>query len=190
MRVTSACLGPLQTNTYLVETQDRRILVDPAEDSDALRAFVGPRPVDLIIDTHGHFDHTGGNWAYDGVDVRIHEDDLRFLDQAYPGHPAIREFLREGEDIVAGVTVLHTPGHSPGSICLIGEGILIAGDLLFAGSIGRTDLPGGSMAQMWSSLKRIVALPGDYIVYPGHGPQTTLDAERRSNPFLQDVIAA
>jgi len=82
---------------------------------------------------------------------------------------------------------LHTPGHSPGSIVLRGDGVLFVGDLLFAGSIGRTDLPGGSTEDMRQSLRRIASLPGDYLVYPGHGPATSLERERRENPFLIDL---
>ena len=108
-------------------------------------------------------------------------------DHFFPDHGPIDQYLAEGDEIVAGLTVLHTPGHSPGSIVLLGDGALFAGDLLFAGSIGRTDLPGGSPREMDASLRRIVGLPGDMTVYPGHGGVTTLEAERESNPFLVSV---
>ena len=184
MKVLSVCLGPLATNCYLIEHGGRTLLVDPAEDSPELHAFVGDRTIDVIVNTHGHFDHTGGNWAFPGVPVRIHASDQAYLKVDYPEHPPLGEPLDEGEEIVDGLTVLHTPGHSPGSVVLLGPDLLIAGDLLFAGSIGRTDLRGGSVDDMAASLRRIVRLPGDYTVYPGHGEITTLDTERRRNPFL------
>jgi len=184
MRVQSVCLGPLATNCYLAEHAGRTLLIDPAEDSPALRAFIGDLKVDWILNTHGHFDHTGGDWAFPGVPVRMHAADLVFLEEEHPDHPRLGAFLEDGEEIVDGLTVLHAPGHSPGSVVLVGEGVLFAGDLLFAGSIGRTDLPGGSVDEMVASLRRIVRLRGDYTVYPGHGETTTLDLERRCNPFL------
>lgn len=184
MNIASICLGPLATNCYLVEERGMRILIDPAEDSAELRAFVGEQSVDAIINTHGHFDHVGGNWAFPGVPVRIHADDLPLLSTTHPEPSGAIELIEEGEKILGALTVLHTPGHSPGSIVLVGDGVLIAGDLLFAGSIGRVDLPGGSPNLMYESLCRIVALSGDYTVYPGHGDPTTLEAERRRNPFL------
>jgi glyoxylase-like metal-dependent hydrolase (beta-lactamase superfamily II) len=105
----------------------------------------------------------------------------------YPNHPPFSRFLRDGEELVPGVRVLHTPGHSPGSIVLVLDGILIVGDLLFAGSIGRTDFPGGSEEEMDRSLRIVSSLPGDYVVYPGHGESTTLAHERRRNPFLRGL---
>ena len=184
MRVLSVCLGPLATNCYLVEHAGSTLLVDPPEDSAELRTFVGDRRIDWILNTHGHFDHTGGDWALLGVPVRVHASDLAFLEEDHPNHPPLGPSLEDGEEVVDGLSVLHTPGHSPGSVVLAGEGVLFVGDLLFAGSIGRTDLPGGSVDEMVASLRRIVRLPGDYIIYPGHGETTTLDLERRRNPFL------
>lgn len=187
MKVSSACLGPLGTNCYLVEHDQHVVLVDPAEDSPALRRFVGDRKLDLILNTHGHFDHSNGNGAYPEVLLRIHSDDLPFLDASAAERPGGTGPLDEG-DVVAGLKVMHVPGHSPGSVVLVGDGVLIAGDLMFAGSIGRTDLPGGSMGQILESLDRVIKLPGDYIVYPGHGPETTLEQERQTNPFLVGLV--
>lgn len=184
MRVASICLGPLATNCYLVEHGGCALLIDPAEDSPALRTLIGNGRIDWIINTHGHHDHTGGDWAFPGVPVRIHAADLPFLEETHPDHPPIGRALEEGEHVIDGLTVLHTPGHSPGSVVLVGDGVLFAGDLLFAGSIGRTDLPGGSVEEIVASLRRVVRLPGDYTVYPGHGEATTLELERRCNPFL------
>jgi len=183
MRIESICLGPLATNCYLVESGGMTLLIDPAEDSDRLRSFLDGRRVDFVVDTHGHFDHVGGNWAANGAPVCCHEADLPYLDHAHPGHPPVDRYLKDGDEL-SGLRVLHTPGHSPGSIVLAGDHVLFVGDLLFAGSVGRTDLPGGSPRRMAESLRRIARLPGEYTVYPGHGPPTTLERERRTNPFL------
>ena len=187
MRVSSVCLGPLATNCYRVEIGGRTVLIDPAEDSEALASFLGDATVDAVVLTHGHFDHVGGAWACDGTTVMIHRADLPYVDRFFPDHRPFDRFLDEGEEIVDGLRVLHTPGHSPGSVVLLADGALFAGDLLFAGSIGRTDLPGGSPREMEKSLRRIGGLPGDPIVYPGHGPATTLDRERETNPFLAGI---
>lgn len=187
MRVSSICLGPLATNCYLVEMDGMTVLIDPAEDSEAVSSFLGDASVDVVVLTHGHFDHVGGAWACDGAEAMMHEADLPYVDHFYPDHPPIDRYLHEGDEIVAGLTVLHTPGHSPGSIVLLADGVLFAGDLLFAGSIGRTDLPGGSPREMGESLRRIVGLPGDLTVYPGHGQATTLGRERGTNPFLVSI---
>jgi glyoxylase-like metal-dependent hydrolase (beta-lactamase superfamily II) len=187
IKVTSACLGSLYTNAYLIETGQNTLLIDPAVDGPGLRALVGERRVDLVVDTHGHYDHVGGNWAIAAGAVCIHEADVQLVSLFFPQHPVIQRLLRGGENLVDGVRVLHTPGHSPGSVILVMDGILITGDLLFAGSIGRTDLPGGSDEEMEQSLRTVLGLSGDYVVYPGHGDATTLDRERRRNPFLRGL---
>jgi len=184
MRISSVCLGPLATNCYLLESEPIRILIDPAEDSEPLRAFLGDRAVDLVILTHGHFDHIGAAWTIDAPAVWMHEADLPFVDHVHPDHPPIDRFLDDGDEIVDGLTVLHTPGHSPGSLVLRFDEGLVVGDLLFESSIGRTDFPGGDAQAMQRSLRRIRDLEGDPMVYPGHGPVTTLGAERSSNPYL------
>ena len=184
MRVSSICMGPLATNCYRVEIGGKNVLIDPAEASGALKAFVGEGAVDAVVLTHGHFDHVGGAWAHDGAAVMIHEADLPYVDHFFPDRGPIDRFVNEGDEIVPGLMVLHVPGHSPGSVVLLADGAVFAGDLLFAGSIGRTDLPGGSPREMESSLRRIADLAGDLTVYPGHGETTTLGRERETNPFL------
>jgi len=186
MRVSSVCLGQLATNCYLVEIGGTTVLVDPAEDSDRLADFVGERTIDAVVLTHGHFDHVGGAWAFPDATVHIHPADRPFVDHAHPDRPEIVGILDEAHEIAPGLRVLHTPGHSPGSVCLYAEadGVLFGGDLLFAGSIGRTDFPGGDPRVMRESLRRIVALDGDPTVYPGHGEITTLERERQTNPYL------
>jgi len=187
MRVSSVCLGPLATNCYRVEIGGRTVLIDPAEDSEALASFLGDATVNAVVLTHGHFDHVGGAWACDGATVMIHRADLPYVDRFFPDHRPFDRYVEEGDEIVDGLRVLHTPGHSPGSVVLLADGALFAGDLLFAGSIGRTDLPGGSPREMEASLRRIGGLLGDPIVYPGHGPATTLGRERETNPFLAGI---
>ncbi len=188
MHVSSICLGPLLTNCYLVELDERTVLIDPAEDSPRLASLLNGRTVDAVVLTHGHFDHVGGAWACDGAEVMMHEADLTYVDGFFPDHGPIDRMLDEGDEAVAGLKVLHTPGHSPGSLALLGDGVLFVGDLLFAGSIGRTDLPGGSPREMEGSLRRIAGLAGDLIVYPGHGEVTTLGRERATNPFLVSMM--
>jgi len=186
MRVEKVILGDLATNCYLLETDGTTVLIDPAVYDDRLGEFLAGRNVDLVINTHGHFDHVGGDWALKkaGAKLLIHRADLRYVDEFYPGHPGFDRYIDDGDEI-AGLRVIHTPGHSPGSIVLIGDGIMFSGDLLFAGSIGRTDFPGGSMSEMRRSLRRILSLGRDFVVYPGHGPRTRLSVEQRKNPFLQ-----
>jgi glyoxylase-like metal-dependent hydrolase (beta-lactamase superfamily II) len=185
--VTTACLGSLGTNAYLVDTGKHVVLVDPAVDGPALRELVGDRRVDYVVDTHGHYDHVGGNWAIPSGAVCIHEADADLVAMFFPQHPPFGRYLRDGEELVPGVRVLHTPGHSPGSVILVMEEALVTGDLLFAGSVGRTDFPGGSEEDMERSLRKILALSGEFDVYPGHGEATTLERERRRNPFLRGL---
>ena len=186
MEVTSVCLGTFSTNCYLVFVNGKTVLIDPAEASATLFSFLGDAKVNMVVNTHGHFDHVGGNWALKerGARLLLHRADLPFVDHFYPEHPPIDQYLNDGDNIAGTLAVFHVPGHSPGSVVLVGDGALFSGDLLFAGSVGRTDLPGGSDKEMKDSLRRIRALPDDYRVYPGHGEVTTLDKEKRTNPFL------
>jgi glyoxylase-like metal-dependent hydrolase (beta-lactamase superfamily II) len=189
MKVESICLGELATNCYLLHINGRIVVIDPAEPSDSLFAFVGKRKVDMVINTHGHFDHIGGDWALkeQGAQLLLHRADLPCVEAFYPDHPPIDRYLQEGDIIADGLKVLHVPGHSPGSVILVGDGVLFSGDLLFAGSVGRTDFPGGSIKAMKMSLRRIFSLFGDCQVYPGHGEPTTLEKERRTNPFILNL---
>lgn len=185
MNVRSACLGPLGTNCYLVEHPEWTLLIDPAEGGPALDALIGTHTVDWIVLTHGHFDHVGGAWAVPAARVAMHKADLPFVEQAVADHGSVDRWLVEGDDWLPGVAVLHLPGHSPGSVALQIGNALFVGDVLFARSVGRTDLPGGSPTAMMQSLKRLASLSGDLEIYPGHGEITTLEIERRTNPYLQ-----
>jgi glyoxylase-like metal-dependent hydrolase (beta-lactamase superfamily II) len=200
--------GPLQENAYLVIDRGAgaAVLVDPGEDGDRLIAAIEHENVrlDAVWLTHAHFDHIGAVAAvrqrFD-VAVYLHEADLRIfeagpLQAASYGLPFERDELPtgrfvEGQGLPLGglsFTVMHTPGHSPGHVVIHGHGIALVGDCLFAGSVGRTDLPFGSAVELGRSLERIVALPDNTRVLPGHGPATTVGEERRSNSWLPELI--
>jgi hydroxyacylglutathione hydrolase len=199
-------VGPLQNNSYLVvdDATRRAALIDPGMESEpileAIRAD-GLRLEALIL-THGHFDHVFGLplfKAATSAQVIMHPDDLpllaevpataRFFGFQAPPSPPPDRLVREGETIAVGelsLAVLETPGHTPGGISLrVGDAVFV-GDALFAGSVGRTDLAGGSLERLLASIRaKLLPLPDDTIVYAGHGPTSTIGAERRDNPFLQ-----
>ncbi len=154
--------------------------------------------VKFIVDTHGHSDHVCGNGVVKeatAASIMIHELDAGMLGaegagfSGFPRSPVADGFLKEGDVVrfgLVGLRVLHTPGHSPGSISLLGDDCVFTGDTLFAGSIGRWDLPGGDGKEILRSVReRLAVLPDEFLVYPGHGPASTVDEERRCNPFLQ-----
>jgi len=187
-------VGMLDTNCFLVGDKDsgEAVVIDPGFDreSEAQAIFeeidhIGFR-IKYVINTHGHPDHNGGNRILKDrfrVSILIHEADAAILS----GPPADRK-LRDGDLIEVGdvkFRVIHTPGHSPGSMALLAGDYVFSGDTLFAGSIGRYDLPGGSVDELVNSLRtKLLTLP-DYIkVCPGHGPVTSIGEERRNNPFL------
>jgi len=157
--------------------------------------------VEYIINTHGHVDHIGANAEVKratGAKLLIHKDDAKMLTSSaanfslFMGHPvtspAADELLAEGDEIKVGnlvLKVLHTPGHTPGGICLVHELTIFSGDTLFYGSIGRTDFPGGSYRTLIKSIKeKLMVFPDEAVVYPGHGPATSIGFERQYNPFL------
>ncbi len=205
MKVQSFTIGPLETNAYLVvdERSRQALLIDPGLESEDIYDVMSAEGLTLtsIVNTHGHFDHVCGNAffrAKTGAPVLIHREDAGIMQRAAeqarafgfqvaPPPPPDR-LLDEEDEVVMGGTrmrVLHTPGHTPGGICLYGEGVVFVGDALFAGSIGRTDLPGGSYEVLLASIRtKLLSLPDDTVVYPGHGPPTTIGAERAHNPFL------
>jgi glyoxylase-like metal-dependent hydrolase (beta-lactamase superfamily II) len=201
--------GPLQENAYLVIDRDSRdaAIVDPGDDGDRLIAGVerGGARLRAIWLTHAHFDHVGAVKAlrerFD-VPVYLHEADLPMF-EAGPFQAASYGLPFEGDQLPTGrffegqgvrlgglsFQVMHTPGHSPGHVTLHGHDVALVGDCLFAGSIGRTDLPLGDAAAMARSLRRIVALPPETCVLPGHGPATTVAEELLSNPYILDLLA-
>ena len=200
-------VGPLQCNCSVVGDESTReaMVIDPGDDISEIQAVIGKHGlrVKQIVITHAHIDHVGGAMKLrqlTGAPILLNQNDyalLKILDvqaawigMAAPGQVEIDQTVEEGDRLHAGsleATVLHTPGHTEGSVCLYfpAQQKLIAGDTLFAGSIGRTDLPGGSFDKIMSSLhQRVLALPDETIVVPGHGPLTTIGDERESNPFL------
>ena len=200
-------VGPLQCNCSVIGDESTReaMVIDPGDDINDVLALAQKHglTVKQIVITHAHIDHVGGAMKLrqiTGAPILLNQNDyalLKMLDlqaawvgMASPGKVEIDQALGDGEKVRAGsleATVLHTPGHTEGSVCLYfpAQQKLIAGDTLFAGSIGRTDLPGGSLAKIMSSLhQRVLTLPDETIVVPGHGPLTTIGEERESNPFL------
>ena len=188
-------LGAYQTNCYLVwdENSSTCVVIDPGYEPDTVLSEVRKtdKEIAAILLTHGHFDHVGAVRelvSETGCPVYIHEGDLSMPSQMTAGPLYYTNLYKEGDRVeLAGLSfkVLHTPGHTPGSVCLQCENNLFSGDTLFWGSCGRTDLPGGSWAQIRASLLRLAELPGDYDVYPGHGDATTLDFERKMNPYMR-----
>jgi len=199
--------GPLDVNCYILGCPEslEAVIIDPGGHGDRIISVIEELDLKVIalIDTHGHFDHIGGN-AYllsrmNPPRLYLHSNDLQYLRNArehadywgmqFDDSPEPTDLLRGGEVISAGylkLQILHTPGHSPGSISVYLPGHVFTGDALFNGSIGRTDLPGGNHALLLSSIRsELLSLPGETIVHPGHGPETTIENERLSNPFLQ-----
>jgi hydroxyacylglutathione hydrolase len=201
-------VGPLQCNCSIIGDESTReaMVIDPGDDIADVQALILKHNLQVkqIVITHAHIDHVGGAMklrAATGAPILINENDyalLKLLDvQATwlgmqdPGKVEVDRSLGELDKVWAGsltASVLHTPGHTEGSICLYfpAEQKLIAGDTLFAGSIGRTDLPGGSFHKIIRSINdKLLALPDETIVIPGHGPATSIGAEREHNPFLK-----
>ncbi len=189
------------TNCYLLVDEDSGALaaIDPGDDiSHTLRPLCVDNGWDLraVFLTHGHYDHVGGvaalRQAFPHVPVYLHSEDANGTDQLMPtGTLGSLTLWREGEVIPLGnlkVEILHTPGHTRGSVCLQCRDALFTGDTLFSGSCGRTDFPGGSLAQMELSLRRLGRLEGDLRVFPGHNEFTTLERERETNPYLREAM--
>ncbi|MCC6143305.1 MAG: MBL fold metallo-hydrolase [Candidatus Hydrogenedentes bacterium] len=194
-------MTPFMMNCYVIKDSGEAIVIDPGEASEALKASVADSRVTMIFNTHCHCDHSGGNAemvAATGAPLVCHEADLPLLRTIQqqgmmfgvrvPPSPDPAQYVNEGDIINVGTVrlrVLHAPGHAPGHVVLVGDGFVIAGDVLFQGSIGRTDLPGGSYDQLLESIRtKLLTLPDDTVVYSGHGPSTTIGAERKTNPFL------
>ncbi|MDD4875641.1 MAG: MBL fold metallo-hydrolase [Dehalococcoidales bacterium] len=197
-------VGPFASNCYIVGSKTTRegIIIDPGDEADVILNTVKDLELKIkyIILTHGHLDHIGALKKVKektGAEIALHTNESEsFQNQtinklfgiSYPTPPPPDKLLNDGDKIDIGdlhFTVLHTPGHSLGGLCLIEKEIVFSGDTLFNSSIGRTDLPGGNYSQLINSINtKLMTLPDNTIVYPGHGPETTIGAERRSNPFL------
>ncbi len=206
MKYETIVVGALETNCYLVYCEDTRkgAVVDPGADPGKIFQVIDRAKIQpvILINSHGHIDHIGANKDIKdkyGIPLYIHERDKEMLALSHKSEfsiflgakesPAPDEYLKEGDEIKIGnsfLKVIHTPGHSPGSVCLLGDGLLLSGDTLFNMGVGRTDLPGGSWEELEKSIRsRIFTLPEDIMVLPGHGPSTTVGREKNSNPFIR-----
>jgi glyoxylase-like metal-dependent hydrolase (beta-lactamase superfamily II) len=210
LKIECYALGPFIENCYVLvgPSGSKAAIVDPGLDSEPLLELFQERGLELewIINTHGHLDHVAGNSYFKkntAAKLIIHPGDREFLSrvrsqaamfgmEAEDSPPPDADF-EEGTPFIfdgAEFEVIHTPGHSPGGVCLRFDNRLLVGDTLFKGSIGRSDLPGGSHRVLVESIRgKLFSLPGETICLPGHGPETTLADERLNNPFVSDRVA-
>ena len=202
MKVKLLRVGPIGTNCYILEDDQTNLaaVIDPGDEPELIQEALEKEGVEVryLVLTHGHYDHTTAvpalHRVYPLADIYIHQADANGAGSTlFPlaGEVDDLKLYDEGDVIRLGdheIQVLHTPGHSPGSVTLKVEDVLFTGDTLFAGSCGRTDLRGGSYEQIMQSLKRLGELKGDFHVCPGHEATSTLERERRSNPFLMEAM--
>jgi glyoxylase-like metal-dependent hydrolase (beta-lactamase superfamily II) len=199
-------VGSLQANCYVVGCPDthQAVIIDPGGDGDRILSVVEAEHLTItaIVNTHGHFDHTGANKQIKeatGADLMIHRLDLPMLRHGAQAaaswgaradeSPEPDRLLEDGDSVMCGnieLKVIHTPGHSPGGISLYADKAVFVGDTLFAGSIGRADLPGGDFATLIQSIQtRLFSLPDDVVVYCGHMQTSTIGREKTTNPFCR-----
>ena len=194
LKIHTLTLGMYQTNTYIIHEENSKgcCVIDPGYEADTILRKIealGLTPEAILL-THGHFDHVGAvkDLAADtGCRVFACAGDEQLPPMFTGGKLYVTDRYEEGTILnIAGlyIRVLHTPGHTPGSVCLLVDDVIFSGDTLFAGSCGRTDI-GGSWTEIQTSLRRLSLLEGDFTVYPGHGESTTLAAERRYNPYMR-----
>jgi len=202
-------VGQFQTNCYICACRSTReaVVIDPGGESDRIKMVLNRESYELrhILNTHGHPDHVAGASALrreTGSPILIHKADAPMLLHPDPALSAALDldlspaevdgYLVEGMEIRVGkigLTVRETPGHSPGSVCFVGDSACFCGDTVFAGSVGRTDLPGGSYPELVESLRRVILnLPPETHLLPGHGPETTVGIEMRRNPFVLEAM--
>lgn len=201
MEVRQITVGQLETNCYIAASGKKCVVVDPGGCARDILAKVNESALEVesILLTHGHFDHflaAGEVQAATGAPVLVGAEDVPFLkDPGWMGEympksaalPRDVRPIREGDVVTVGaesLSVIHTPGHSPGSSCFRAPEILFSGDLIFRRDVGRTDLPGGDDGDLMRSLERIMKLPDSTTIYPGHGPSTTVGYEKARNPYL------
>ena len=206
MIVKTIPVGQLESNCYIIadEETNKAFVVDPGDEPDRIIEELADLKVDLIVLTHAHFDHAGAVGELKeatGAKIVIHEDERdhyasikdqgAFWGFSLPNLPEPDMHIKDGDELVLdslAFTAIHTPGHTPGGICLYTPGLVITGDTLFAGSVGRTDFPGGSIAQLKESFRRLMGLPDETKVLPGHGPATTIGRERSMNMFSAEFL--
>ena len=202
MKVKLLRVGPIGTNCYILEDDQTNLaaVIDPGDEPELIQEALEKEGVEVryLLLTHGHYDHTTAvpalHRVYPQADIYIHQADANGAGSTlFPlaGEVDDLKLYDEGDVIRLGdheIQVLHTPGHSPGSVTLKVEDVLFTGDTLFAGSCGRTDLRGGSYEEIMASLKRLGQLEGDYHVCPGHDRTSTLERERQYNPFLREAL--
>lgn len=207
MIIETLIVGALENNCFIIADDNTKeaLVVDPGDEPDRILELITTNNFNVryIVCTHAHFDHVGAISEIKektGAKITIHRDELEIYkaarDQAaFWGYeldplPEPDVFVSEGDKLEIGnlrFDILHTPGHSPGGICLYGEGILITGDTLFAGSVGRTDFYGGDMERLKGSFKRLISLADEVRVFPGHGPESTICKEKAGNLFLDEI---
>ncbi len=208
MIIKSLSVGPLENNCFIIanEGTGESLLVDPGDEPDRILDVINENEfkVKYLVCTHAHFDHVGAVPEIKketNAKIVIHRDEVSIYEKV-PDLSALFGFeidplpepdilVLEGDQLVVGdlkFQILHTPGHSPGGICLYGEGIIITGDTIFAGSVGRTDLYGGDIEKLKKSIKRLMTLPEEVKIFPGHGPQSTIGYERNNNLFYRGII--
>lgn len=203
MKVKMMQVGPIGTNCYILEDEKAHVaaIIDPGDEADRILSVMQEEDasVEYILLTHGHYDHTTAvpelHKAYPQAKIYIHQADANGAgSRLFPLAGQVEGLLAydEGDTLTLGsltIEVLHTPGHSKGSVTLRVEDVLFTGDTLFAGSCGRTDLAGGSYEEILASLKRLGELEGNFHVLPGHEGTSTLDQERKFNPYRREAMA-
>lgn len=204
MLIKKLIVGPMEANCYILECEETKsaIVIDPGDDANEILKLIKKNNLkpEFIVNTHAHVDHIVANSELkkqtsallcahaEAASILVNpKKNLSFFIGTEVYSPKPDRLLAEGDILKAGtinLEVLHTPGHSPDSISLLGNNCIFTGDLLFAGGIGRYDFPGSSYKTLMDSLKRVISMDDSLIVYPGHGPETTIGEERKTNPFL------
>jgi glyoxylase-like metal-dependent hydrolase (beta-lactamase superfamily II) len=205
MIVKTLAVGPIMANCFIVACEQTReaVVIDPGDEADRILLALAESKLKVVnlVNTHGHFDHVGANRRMKdatGAPLLVHALDAPMLASlsrsaaawglSAEDSPAPDRLIDEGDRVAFGalsMTVIHTPGHTPGGVSLLVDGHLFVGDTLFAGSIGRTDFPGGDFDTLKASIQKKLFVLGDGVrVFTGHGPETTIGEERRHNPFV------